>query len=178
MSARRLTLLTTAATAAATLIAPVAASAAPSTAPACDKAAWESTVQGRPAGFGAGSPTGDYLGHNRTGFHLRVTHAEHDRRVYSGWISASARMHLQRVRLEKGDRVVLSHDRRTIVFAFANHGAVDGVNFTTACASTLTVSRLHVGRHRLAPAHVYLGSTKQHPAAVPFTLHRTPTPAT
>ena len=162
------------------LIAPAAAGAAtPSpTAAACDKTAWEPTVQGRPAGLAAGSPTGDYLWHDQRGFHLRVTHAQHDRRVYTGVIHASAPMRMERVRLEKGDRVTLSKNRQTIVFAFVNHGGIDGVNFHTDCASTLTVSRLRVGGHRIALKHVYLGATKAHPAAVPFTVHRVPTPTT
>lgn len=182
MTARRIALLAAAATtaglaAAATgLAAPAGASTpTPST---CDKAPWEATVQGRPAGFGAGSPTGDYLWHDQRGFHLRVTHVKHDRRVYSGVIHASAPMRMERVRLEKGDKAVLSHNRRTIVFWFANHGFIDGINFHTDCATQLTVSRLHVGTHRIATDHVYLGAAKAHPAAVPFTVHRTPTTTT
>lgn len=35
---------------------------------ACDKAPWEAKVQGAPAGFGAGSPSGDYLCTTRTAF--------------------------------------------------------------------------------------------------------------
>ena len=182
MTARSIALVSAAAAAVgvAGLIAPAAAGAAtPSpTAGACDRTAWEANVQGRPAGLAAGSPTGDYLWHSRTGFHLRVTHVKHDRRVYTGVIHASAPMRMERVRLEKGDHVLLSKNRQTIVFAFANHGGIDGVNFHTDCAATLTVSRLHVGRHRIALNHVYLGATKAHPAAIPFTVHRMPAPTT
>ncbi|MBN9618620.1 MAG: hypothetical protein J0H43_02650, partial [Actinobacteria bacterium] len=53
---------------------------------ACDKLPWEAAVQGAPTGFHAGSPSGDYLWHDTDGFHLRVTHADHDQRVYSGVI--------------------------------------------------------------------------------------------
>jgi hypothetical protein len=80
--------------------------------------------------------------------------------------------------LERGDSVRLAEDRRTIVFAFANHGAIDGIDFHTDCASSLTVSHLRVGGHRIARTHVYLGAKKQHPAAIPFTVHRRPTPST
>jgi hypothetical protein len=181
MSARRTTTLAGAALAALTtglvgLAAPAGAATAPSpTAAACDKAPWEAAVQGRPAGFGAGSPSGDYLWHDRRGFHLRVTHAAHDRRVYRGTITSSAPMRIDRVKLEKGDRVALSSNRRTLVFAFANHGYVDGVNFHAFCASKVTVAHLRVGAHRLGKAHVYLGAAKAHPAAVPFTVHRVAT---
>jgi hypothetical protein len=145
---------------------------------ACDKAPWEAKVQGVPAGFGAGSPSGDYLGHDTHGFHLRVTHANHDLRVYTGVITSSAPMRMDRVRLEKGDAATLSANRRTIVFAFANHGYLDGINFHTDCATRLTVSRLHVGSHNLGPDRIFLGAIKAHPAAVPFVVHRMPTPAT
>src|SRR4051812_8735704 len=181
MTYRRTALLTAAAltTGAIGLAAPAAsasaasASAAPSpTAAACDRAPWEAKVQGAPAGFGAGSPSGDYLWHDRRGFHLRVTHAAHDRRVYRGVLTSSAPMKIDRGRLERGDRVALSNNHRTLVFAFATHGYLDGVNFPTFCAARVTVSHLRVGDHRLGATHVYLGATKAHPAAVPFTVHR------
>jgi len=182
MTTRRIALLAAAATTAGLaagltgLAAPAGASTpSPST---CDKAPWEAAVQGRPAGFGAGSPTGDYLWHNKTGFHLRVTHAKKDRRVYTGEIRASAPMRLERVRLEKGDQVILSHSRRIILFRFSNHGFIDGINFHTDCATSVTVSHLRVAGHHLATSHVYLGAKKAHPADIPFTVHRMPTPTT
>lgn len=130
-------------------------------------------MQGAPAGFGAGSRSGDYLWHNSTGFHLRVTHAgSHDQRVYSGVVSSPAPMRIDPVRLEKGDTVKLSKTHRSFVFVFANHGYIDGVNFHTDCAMALEVSRLHVGSRDLGPSQVYLGHTKAHPALVPFVVHR------
>jgi len=180
MTARRTALLTAATAAAlgvAGLAAPAAGAATPTPtakAAACDKTAWEAKVQGAPAGFGAGSPSGDYLWHSKTGFHLRVTHPKHDARLYTGVIHASAPMRMERVKLEKGDHVVLSKSRRTIRFAFANHGYVDGINFHTDCASSLTVSALHVGTHAESRKHVYLGAKKVHPARVPFTVRRLP----
>jgi hypothetical protein len=155
-----------------------AASAAPAPsakAAACDRAPWEAKVQGAPSGFGAGSPSGDYLWHSTTGFHLRVTHGKtHDQRVYSGTITSSAKMRVDPVKLEKGDTVKLSANHRTLVFVFANHGYIDGVNFHTDCAARLAVSRLHVGSHNLPAKQVYLGHTKAHPAHVPFTVKRLP----
>lgn len=150
------------------------ASAAPSAkAAACDRAPWEAKVQGEPKGLAAGSASGDYLWHGANGFHLRVTHGRnHDQRVYSGEVHSSAKMRIDPVKLEKGDKVVLSKDKRTILFVFANHGYIDGVNFHTDCATSLTVSRLHVGSHNLSTKQVYLGYHKQHPAHVPFTVHR------
>lgn len=170
---RRAALLSTAvlgAGAAATLL---AAPASASTASSCDRTPWEAKVQGAPAGFGAGSRSGDYLWHDTHGFHLRVTHGtNHDRRVYTGLIHSSAALRMERVRLEGSDRATLSRDRRTITFVFANYGYVDGVNFHTDCASALSVSRLNVGNRALPPTQVYLGARRAHPAHVPFTVHR------
>lgn len=155
-----------------------AAPAATAAAAACDRTPWEAPVQGYPSGFGAGSAGGDYLFHTTTGFHLRVTHAATDRRVYTGTIHASAPMRMDRVRLEAGDSAVLSKDRQTIAFAFVNHGHIDGVDFHTDCAAQLEVARLHVGNEQLTRDRVYLGAHRAHPAQVPFSVHRIPTPAT
>lgn len=182
MTTRRTTLLCTAAAlalGAGALAVPAAAGAttlsASSSASACDKAPWEAEVQGPPAGFHAGSPGGDYLWHDSRGFHLRVTHGKnHDRRIYSGVITSSAPMKIDPVKLEKGDTAKLSRNHRSLVFVFADHGYIDGVNFHTYCASTLTVSKLHVGNRNLGPKQVYLGATKAHPATVPFRVHRAP----
>jgi hypothetical protein len=146
-----------------------AVSLSPST---CDRAPWGLRVQGAPPDFSGGDRGGDYLWHDTSGFHLRVTHRSGDRVVYSGVISSPAPMSMDPVRLEKGDVAKLSTDRRTLVFAFANHGHVDGVNFHTACAARLTVSRLNAGSARLSPDRVYLGAFGLHPHQVPFTVHR------
>jgi hypothetical protein len=168
--------LTRAATAATALTAGALALAAPATAAtpspsACDRAPWEAKVQGTPS-VAAGSRSGDYLFHNSTGFHLRVTHANHDMRVYSGLVSSTAPMHIDPVRLERSDTVRLSADHRTMLFVFVNHGYIDGVNFHTDCAARLVVSHLHVGNRDLPASQVYLGATKAHPARVPFAVHR------
>ncbi len=183
MTTRRTRVATAAAAAVATaagigLLAPAAgAAAAPSAAArACDRAPWQAAVQGAPSGFGAGSPSGDYLWHDTSGFHLRVTHGtNHDLRVYSGVVTASAPMRIDPVKLEKGDTLKLSASHRSFVFVFANHGYIDGVNFHTDCASTLRVSSLHVGNSNLPASRVDLGHRRQHPSAVPFTLHRAST---
>jgi hypothetical protein len=77
------------------------------------------------------------------------------------------------VRLEGGDRITRSADRRSFAFTFVNYGAVDGPDFTTACAPTITVSHPRVSTRPLGAQHVYLGADKSNPAAVPFTVHRT-----
>jgi len=138
----------------------------------CDRAPWQAVVQGAPAGFTAGDRGGDYLWHDATGFHLRITHRNDGRQVYSGLITSSAPLRIDPVRLERGDVLRLSPDLRSFAFAFADYGRIDGVNFHTDCAATLTVSRLHVGAATLPAGRVYLGWREAHPAGVPFTLHR------
>ena len=54
------------------------------------------------------------------------------------------------------------------MFAFADYGRIDGVNFHTDCAAALAVSRLHVGKVALPANRMYLGRREAHPAAVPF----------
>ena len=145
---------------------------APASSAACDRAPWQPVVQGAPPNFSAGDRGGDYLWHDLTGFHLRVTHRNDGRQVYSGLVTSSAPMRIDPVRLERGDVLRLSPDHRSFVFAFADYGKVDGVNFHTDCAAALTVSRLHVGKAALPANRVYLGRREAHPAAVPFVLHR------
>lgn len=147
-------------------------SASSPSAAGCDRAPWQAVVQGAPANFSAGDRGGDYLWHDLSGFHLRVTHRNDGRQVYSGLITSSAPMRMDPVRLERGDVLRLGPDRRSIVFAFADYGKVDGVNFHTDCAAALAVSRLHVGRAALPANRVYLGHREAHPAAVPFVLRR------
>jgi hypothetical protein len=145
---------------------------ASSSAAACDRAPWQLVVQGAPPNFAAGDRGGDYLWHDLTGFHLRVTHRNDGRQVYSGLVTSSAPMRIDPVRLERGDVLRLSPDHRSFVFAFADYGKVDGVDFHTDCAAALAVSRLHVGTAALPANRVYLGRREAHPAAVPFVLHR------
>lgn len=140
---------------------------------ACDKAPWAPRVQGTPQGFGPGAQSGDYLWHTATGFHLRVTHGHnHDGRVYTGVIHSNKPMRLQPVKLEGRDAVALSANRKTIYFKFENHGFVDGIDFHTDCARTLTLSKLDVGGHALPTNHINLGYFSEHPAHVPFSVHR------
>lgn len=151
-----------------------AVSAAPSAqAAACDAGPWAGRIQGEPLGFSGGDRGGDYLWHDTHGMHLRVTHRSSTRDVYTGTITSSTAMRIDPVRLEKGDVARLSANHRTLVFAFSNYGHVDGVNFHTDCATSITVAHLNQGNARLPADRVYLGVTKAHPAQVPFTVHRT-----
>jgi len=103
-----------------------------------------------------------------------VTHKGDNRAVYTGVIHSPTAMRMDRVRLEKGDVAKLSADHKSIVFAFADYGHIDGIDFHTDCAASLTVRNLNVGNSRLPANRVFLGHFKVHPAQVPFTLHRLP----
>ena len=148
-------------------------------APATDCDALPTRVQGAPDDLKAGSRGGDYIWHDSKGWHLRVTQATNDKRVYTGVIHSRNPMTKEPVALEPSDSVKLSADRKTLTFRFTNYGYIDGVDFTTGCSQALTFA-LRAGGERISRTHVYLGAHKVHPAHVPFTIRRhepvTPTP--
>jgi hypothetical protein len=152
---------------------PSASSSSPAPNP-CDKAPWVGVVQGFPTGFGAQSPGGDYLWHDAKGFHLRVTHKGTAKVVYAGTITSPVKLHIEPVKLEKGDVVALSADKKTITFKFNDYGFIDGVDFHTDCAGWLRVSNLTANGKPIAVTRVYLGAYRKHPSKIPFVLHRNP----
>ncbi len=139
---------------------------------ACDRGPWGLRVEGAPKDFDGGDRGGDYLWHDSSGFHLRVTHKNDNRVVYTGQIISPTPLRIDPVKLEKGDVAELSPDHRTLTFAFADYGHIDGVNFHTDCAARVTVTGLNAGNDRLPPNRVYLGRDERHPQQVPFTIHR------
>jgi hypothetical protein len=160
-------------TAATTAQVPVAAQTTDVKIAKCDLHSWADRVQGRPSHFAAHDKGSDYLWHGTDGFHLRVTHRTGDRSIYTGAITASASIvDVKAVRLEKADKIWLSANHRTLYFRFANYGGIDGADFRTDCATSLTAANLKVGSDRLPTSRVYLGATKAHPAHIPFTVHR------
>ncbi|MBA2701584.1 MAG: hypothetical protein H0U58_07790 [Chloroflexi bacterium] len=132
---------------------------------------WPASVQGRPTLLTSGGPAGDYIWHNSTGWHLRVTHASSSRVVFTGRITASAALTVMPARLEDGDWVALSADRHTIVYRFVNFGNVDGLNFTTACASRVTFSGSRAGS-KLPIGRIWIGHNNRHPLQNPFSVYR------
>ena len=138
----------------------------------CDRGPWGLRVEGAPVDFSAGDRGGDYLWHDANGFHLRVTHKNDNRVVYTGDVTSPTPMRIEPVKLEKGDVAQLSADHRTLTFAFADYGHIDGVDFHTDCAPHITVTNLNAGNQQLTPDRVYLGRYELHPAQIPFTVHR------
>ena len=149
-----------------------AATGAPTAGAHPDCGPWGARARGAPVAFDAGDRAGDYLWHDDGGFHLRVTHRGDGRDVFAGVITSPTPMHLTPVRLEGVDRADVSADGRTLSFVFADHGYIDGIDFTTECADYLTVGPLTVDDGPLPPGRVYLGVARVNPAQVPFTLHR------
>ena len=94
-------------------------------------------MQGKPLTLKAGARAGDYIWHDSTGWHLRVTHPGSAKVIFTGRIVSSAPMTFKPARLERGDTITLSADKKTLTYKFYNYGKVDGVDFKTACAQRL-----------------------------------------
>ncbi len=137
----------------------------------CSNGHWPTSVQGRPTLLRAGASAGDYFWHDPAGWHLRVTHPGHGRVVFTGTIVADAPLSVTPVKLEKGDVLTLSADKKTITYRFANYGGIDGFNFTTACASRLAVGGRMDGV-RLATWRIRIGHLDHHPLENPFVVLR------
>ena len=147
-----------------------AIAATPATTTVCDDGHWPTTVQGRPR-FAAGSPAGDYLWHDARGWHLRVTHVGSRRVVFSGTISADQPITVNGVLLEKNDHFTLSADKLSLSYRFVNYGRIDGLNFRTACASSVTFLGKVAG-HDLGVRRIWIGHHRRHPLKNPFTISR------
>jgi len=142
---------------------------APASAPACGSL--PAYVDGRPADLHAHGATGDYLWHDSSGWHLRVTHPTKSRMVFRGIITASSPMTFQRVRDEAHDKVTLLNSGKTLVFRLVNHGGIDGVDFTDACASTIKLT-LALNGHRVGRNRIFIGTHSARPAHDPFVISR------
>lgn len=147
-----------------------ASAAAPRGESGCTTGSLPSVVQGNP-GI-KGNDGGVFLWHDGSGYSLRALHGSSSRIVIQGTLQASAGFSSFRfVRLEKGDYVRLSKDRKTVVFRFVNRGYLDGFDFTANCS---TVVRAHVGvAGRVAPTGlIKLGAKRAHPTSNPFVIKR------
>jgi hypothetical protein len=137
---------------------------------ACTGGAWPLSVQGMPA-VRAGSAAGDYIWHDATGWHLRVTHASTVGYVFSGTIRANRPLHVTGYRLETGDKFTVSADRLSVTYRFVNHGRLDGLNFTTACATRLAMGGRLNGAV-LPVRRIWIGHNGRHPLQNPFAILR------
>ena len=151
----------------AALIVPATAAAATT----CDEAHWPAATQGVPLGYHSGARAGDYLWHSATGWHLRTTHVSSSRIVFTGRIVSDKPLTVTGVRLERGDTYTLSADKLTLTYRFQNYGNVDGLDFRTACATTLHVKGSMSGA-KLPLARIWIGRAGIHPLSNPFTIGR------
>ena len=173
-----LTVLFGAALLAAALVAPAAASAAtPTTAAtdgvsttACTGGHWPARVQGAPA-VHAGSAAGDYVWHDATGWHLRVTHASTTTFLFTGTIRANKPLHVHGYKLETEDHFTVSADGLSVTYRFVNHGGLDGLDFTTECATRLSVGAKMNGA-LLGVRRIWVGKAGAHPLQNPFVILR------
>ncbi len=137
----------------------------------CNDGHWPASVQGKPTLLHEGGPAGDYIWHDATGWHLRVTHATSARRVFTGRIVANAPMTVTPVRTEAGDSIILSADNMTITYKFNNYGHIDGLDFRTDCAHRILFSG-SVSRVKLPTNRIWIGHRNQHPLENPFVIVR------
>jgi hypothetical protein len=156
------------------LAAPASATA-PSTTPTPPKpcaTSWPADVHGRPATFAAHAPAGAWMWHDAKGWHLRVTHASKDKKVFSGSVRSSTVVRATGYRLEGRDVLGRSADHKTIVFRFTNYGWVDGIDFTVAgCTPKLHIALAMSGK-ALPAAQIHLGADASSPVASRFTVVR------
>jgi hypothetical protein len=137
---------------------------------ACTGGAWPLSVQGKPP-FAAGSAAGDYIWHDATGWHLRVTHVGTGLVGFSGTIRANKPLHVKGYALEPGDTFTVSADRLSVTYRFRNYGHLDGLDFTTECATRLGFSGRMNGS-LLPVRRIWLGHYGRHPLQNPFVIYR------
>lgn len=151
------------------VLVPASATAAEATTDRACAGHWPAAAQGKPANFAAGARAGDYLWHDRAGWHLRVTKVSASPAVFSGRIHADRPMRVTGVALERGDTFTLSADRLTLTYRFTNHGRVDGLDLTTDCATRLRISGA-VNGTLLPTGRIWIGANGRHPLQNPFTI--------
>jgi len=161
----------------AALIVPSTAFAAASPAPLTDGTAstctgghWPATVQGS-GPYHAGGPAGDYIWHDSTGWHLRVTHVSSTGFTFSGTIRANQPLNVHGFKLETGDTFTVSADKLSVTYRFRNYGNTDGLDFTTDCATRLGISAKMNGS-LLPVRRIWLGHYGRHPLQNPFVILR------
>ncbi len=130
--------------------------------------AWPLYAQGR-----SDRDPGVRVWHDRSGWHVRVTHNTIHDRVFSGEIATKGQLvNVRAVRLERGDALKVGPDKHSLVFRFNNYGGEDGFDFVTKCAPALEFGFTSDG-HRVPTSRIGIGVTERHPASNPFIIART-----
>jgi len=159
---------------AAPIIATTGAAAA-KTAPSCQQTTddhWPAWVQGQPSGIDPHTTAATYMWHDGNGWHIRVTHRGDNRKTFSGQLTTKGDfVNASPVRLEKSDQFQVSSDKHSLTFLFKNYGGIDGVNFHTHCAPSITFAFQSDGT-TTKPSHIVIGRNNHHPRNNPFTVTR------
>ena len=133
---------------------------------------WPDVVQGQPKGINPKTTAATYMWHDGNGWHIRVTHHGTNLRTFSGQLSTNGTFSsVSPVHLEKSDQFQVSSDHKVITFMFKNYGFIDGVNFHTRCASSISVAFQSDGV-TAPPSKIVIGHTGAHPPTDPFTISR------
>jgi hypothetical protein len=145
---------------------------------ATDDGHWPTYVNGKPAGIDPHTTAAIYMWHDKDGWHVRVTHRTHNKRSFSGQITTGGKLiGVKPVRLEKSDKFAVSADKHTVTFFFKNYGYIDGLDFRTGCAPSLSFGFQSDGKTSPA-SRVVIGKGAVHPASNPFVIDRALPPAT
>lgn len=158
------------------LVAVSQAAVAKTAKPACtvttDDGHWPGFVQGRPAGINPKTTSATYMWHDGNGWHVRVTHRTTNLKSFSGQITTTGTFSKAKpVRLEKNDTFSVSNDKKVITFVFKNYGYIDGVNFYTRCAPSITFAFQSDGKTQPA-RRIVIGRRSTRPHHNPFTISR------
>ena len=133
---------------------------------------WPGWVQGRPSGINPLTTAHIYMWHDGDGWHIRATHHTTNLRSFSGQLSTSGKFaKVHAVHLEKSDQFSVASDGHTISFVFKNYGYIDGVDFRTHCAPSISFAFQSDGT-TAPPGKVIIGSHSSHPRNDPFTINR------
>ena len=133
---------------------------------------WPGWANGRPKGVDPKTAEGVYMWHDATGWHIRATHRAKALRTFSGRLETTGRfVGVRAIRLEGHDSLTLAPDRHAIAFSFNNYGAVDGLNFRTLCAPSISFNFVSDGVS-MPVEFVKIGSGAVNPSTDPFSISR------
>jgi hypothetical protein len=135
---------------------------------------WQARVQGQPKDIDPHTTAATYMWHDTNGWHIRVTHHTDNRRTFSGQLLTKGTFtDVTPVHLEKNDTFSVSKDKHSITFLFKNYGFIDGLDFHTRCAPSITFAFQSDGK-TTPPSHIVIGRDSVHPEHDPFTITRKP----
>lgn len=133
--------------------------------------AWEGPITDGQPTLTEDSPTGYYLWHNNDGFHLR-THGPQSEHVFVARLHTKGRFtDVDRVRLERDDKVRVKNDGHTLILKFHTFDGFDGVNFHVEGGEKLRLN-LKIDGKEAPLSSIFLGDDLAHPGSDPFTLER------